>query len=422
MACLVSVGLILGGLLLAPVAGAQDDAAQIPIRETGTVLRINDGDTFEMIPDGSSTPVRVRMLGINTPEVTGWKNAHFDKDMCGGPQAYQYLSSILPLGSKVQLRSNSAESTNRGRILRYAFAQNPATGAFDVDLQQAVARQGLAMWFSLEGESTMARTYRGVVDEAQAAGIGIWNPSFCTSMEQPDARLAMTVIWDSPGNDAQTLNQESVIIRNVGPSAVDVSGWLLRDSSLEAWLEFPAGTVLPPGDYLVAHSGTGVNGGRDFYMQATSPIFPNLVAGQFIGDGAYLLDRSTTPRAWFEYPCLSDCVSDPLKGRVVISKVNPIAGPGSAAKRANMEYVVVSNASNESVLLDGYFLRRNVSTYPFLPNTRLAPGKSLTVRIGRGQATANTQYWGMTHTLLDDKGDSVQLLSSSNVQISQKKW
>lgn len=413
---------LVASLAWAPTASAREDYTQIPIRETGTVLRINDGDTFEMLPDGSSTPVRVRLIGINAPEVAGFKNAHFDRDFCGGPQAYQYLSGMLPVGSRVQLRSESAESANRGRILRHAFGQNPATGAFDVDVQQAVAAAGLAMWFALDGESALAATYRSAVDQAQDAGVGIWNPAFCSSVEQPEARIALTVTWDAPGNDAQRLDAETVIIRNVGSTAVDLSGWLLRDSSLEAWLTLPGGTLIEPGDYRVVHVGVGTNTGRDLYMQATQPIFPNLEPGQFLGDGAYLLDRSTTPRAWFEYPCLSDCVSDPLKGKVVISKVDRVAGPGSPSKRANMESVAIKNISEAPVLLDGYFLRRRISTYPILADTWLAPGRELTVRIGKGRPTPSTQYWGMPNTLLNDDHDRVQLFSATNVLISQKKW
>lgn len=416
-------GLTLSAVLAtAPTAHAGEDYTRIPVRETGTVLRVNDGDTFEMLPDGSSTPVRVRLIGINAPEVAGFKNSHFDRDFCGGPQAYQYLSALLPQGSRVQLRSESADSSNRGRILRHAFAPNPATGTFDVNVQQAVAAAGLAMWFALDGESGLAASYRATVDAAQQAGAGIWNPSFCSSVEQPEAQLALTVAWDAPGNDAERLDAEMVIIRNVGTTAVDVSGWLLRDSSLEGWLTFPAGTVIEPGDYRVVHVGVGTNAGRDLYMKSRQPIFPNLEPGQFLGDGAYLLDRSTTPRAWFEYPCLSDCVNDPLKGKVAITKVDRIAGPGSPGKRANMESVVIGNLSDAPVLLDGYFLRRKVSTYPILPNTWLAPGKTLTVRIGKGKPTASTQYWGMANTLLDDDRDRVQLLSATNVLISQKQW
>ena len=406
----------------APAVHAGEDFAQIPVRETGTVLRINDGDTFEMLPDGSSTPVRVRLIGINAPEVAGFKNSHFDRDFCGGPQAYQLLSALLPQGSRVQLRSESADSSNRGRILRHAFGRNPATGAFDVNVQQAVAAAGLAMWFALDGESALAASYRATVDAAQEAGAGIWNPSFCSSVEQPEAQLSLTVTWDAPGNDVQQLNRETVIIRNVGTTAVDLGGWLLRDSSLEGWMTIPEGTVIAPGDYRVVHVGTGTNAGRDLYMQSRDPIFPNLAPGQFLGDGAYLLDRSTTPRAWFEYPCLSDCVSDPLKGKVAITKVDRIAGPGSPGKRANMESVVIENLSDAPVLLDGYFLRRKVSTYPILANTWLAPGKTLTVRIGKGKPTASTQYWGMPNTLLNDDHDRVQLRSATNVLISQKKW
>ena len=71
-----------GGLALAcllagtPAASsAPSDAAftDIPIQETGRVELILDGDTFRFREDGASSWVKIRLLGVNTPEVTGAK-------------------------------------------------------------------------------------------------------------------------------------------------------------------------------------------------------------------------------------------------------------------------------------------------------------------------------------------------------------
>jgi hypothetical protein len=92
------------------------------------------------------------------------------------------------------------------------------------------------------------------------------------------------------------------------------------------------------------------------------------------------------------------------------------------SQRTNQEYIRIKNTGKSLVLLDGYHLRRDVSTYPFLPDTSIRPGQSLTVRIGKGQPTDSTQYWGRDSTLLRDSGDSVALMSNRNVTISAKKW
>ena len=396
----------------------------IPVQETGRVEAVLDGDTFRFIEDGTNDWVKIRLLGVNTPEVTGFNNIHFAENMCGGQEALRLLNSIIPKGSRVQLRANSKDSSNRGRSLRYVFALNQATGQYDIDVQEAIARSGLAMWFTIDTEAALSYPYRLIVGEAQRAGRGIWDPDHCGPREQPAANIKLTVSWDAPGIDQQNLNGEFVIVRNVGTSNADLSGWLLRDSSLTSWFSFPAGSLLAPNDYRVVHVGSGSPGSpspRDLYMNSSEPLFPNTQDGRFIGDGAYLLDRRTAVRAFDEYPCITDC-TDQLGRVVLITKVNARSRSPIPARAANEEYIQLTNTGGTEVLLDGYYLRRQVSTYPFPPNTRIPPGARLTVRIGTGVPSPTVQYWGRTSTLLSDRHDTVDLLSNQNVLISRKRW
>jgi len=407
-----------------PLAPADGSYADIPIQETGRVELILDGDTFRFTEDGASSWVKIRLLGVNTPEVTGFNNVHFDENMCGGQEALQLLRRLIPEGSRVQLRANSKASANRGRSLRYVFAFNPKSGQYDIDVQAAVAESGLAMWFTIDSESALSYPYRLIVQRAQRGGRGLWDPYHCGPIEQPDARIDLTTSWDAPGADTANLNGEFVIVRNTGTSDVDLSGWLLRDSSLTAWYYFPPGVVLGPGDYRVVHVGSGTPGSpaaRDLYMNSTEPLFPNTQDGKFLGDGAYLLDRRTSVRFYDEYPCIADC-TDPLVGVVTIAKVNAKSQSRIASRAANEEYVIIRNRGTEPVLLDGYYLRRKVSTYPFPPDTRILPGSTLTVRIGKGATTSSTHYWGRPAPLLTNRHDTVDLLSNQNVLISRKRW
>ena len=430
-AATVSLGaLLLSGAVAGGVEAVGSGTARsatytdIPIQETGRIIEVLDGDTFSFVDDATGAESRIRLLGVNTPEVTGRDNSHFDADMCGARPAEALLEGMLPPGTPVQLRSNSKESANKGRFLRYAFALNAETGQYDIDVQALVAASGLAMWFTIDTESALSYPYRLIIEGVQDKGLGIWSPEYCGPVEQPDADLKVTVVWDAPGSDSTNVNGEYVIVRNVGASPVDLSGWLLRDSSLTAWYHFPDGTVLVPGDFRVARAGIGPAGvptRYDLYMGSAAPLFPNTQDGAFLGDGAYLLDRKTALRAYDEYPCIEDC-TDPLKGLIRISKVNAKSTKVSAARRANEEYVVVTNTSASPVLLDGYYLRRKVSTYPFLANTRLQPGGSIRVRIGKGTPTPTTQYWGQASTLLNDAHDQVQLLSNRDVLLSRVRW
>jgi endonuclease YncB( thermonuclease family) len=400
-----------------------EDYRAIPIRETGTVVQVADGDTILFRADGSDEVTRVRLLGINTPEVRGFEGQNFDVDQCGGPQASELLASVLPPGTRVQMRSMNADVVSRGRLQRYAFAFNPQTGEFDIDPQAIVARAGLAMWFTIRDEAALSATYRLLIEQAQLERLGIWNPEFCGPVEQPDAQLSVIVNWDAPGNDALNVNGESMIVRNIGSTSVDLSGWLLRDSSLEGWYTFPGGQVLTPNDYRVVFVGQGESRERSLYLGSPTPIFANVRYRPFIGDGAYLLDRATAVRAYFQYPCVVDCDQDPLLRRVAITMVQPFVTPGKrGVAAANEEYIDVTNISRQPVLMDGAFLRVGAATYPFLANTVIAPGKRVRVRIGQGTPTRRVQYWGRPRPLLPDRGAVAQLLSARNVEISRFRW
>jgi micrococcal nuclease len=396
----------------------------VPIQETGRVLTVADGDTFRFIPDGESEYITVRLLGVNTPEVRGFNNVNRDEDMCGGAEATQVLESVLRPGTRVQLRSLDKASESLGRIQRYAFAFNPLTEQFDIDVQAIMAQSGLAMWFTVKNEAALSYQYRVMIAQAQLEKRGIWDPAYCGPLEQPNANISVIVNWDAPGDDNVNVNGEFIILRNIGDRDVDLSGWLVRDSSLTSWYYLPNGSILAPNDFRVVHVGIGENGQpnpRDLYMGSATPLFPNTQVELFLGDGAYLVDRNTAIRSYYEYPCVLDC-SDPLQGVLRITKVNAIATAKSPAKRANQEYIKIKNFGTAPALLDGYYLRREVSTYPFLVNTIILPGKTLTVRIGKGTPTPLTQFWGRDKPLLRDQGDRVALLSNRNVTISAKSW
>ena len=435
---LVTLGL-LASMALAPITSASAvptqpfpfpdftsvDYTQVPIQETGVVDVVADGDTIRFIENGADGYVTIRLLGINTPEVRGFYNKNRDQDMCGAVEASNLLSSLLPPGWPVQLRALRKESVGfDGRIQRYAFAWNPQTGAYDIDVQAALSQAGLAMWFTLADEAALSYKYRVLTAQAQQERRGIWNSEFCGPVEQPDASISLVAHWNAEGNDNAFPVGEYVIVRNTGLEPVDISGWLLRDSSLTSWFNFPDGSVLAPDDYRVVHVGQGIPSQpnpRDLYMGSSAALLANTAPDRFIGDGVYLLDRSTALRAWFEWPCVLDC-TDPAQGRLKITQVNPFVTARKAAKAANQEFIVIRNLSKKPVRLDGYYLSYLAASHPFEVGSQIAPGAALTLYIGRGKPTVTRQYWGRDRTLLKDSGGTVRLLSETNAPISSRSW
>jgi len=94
----ISAGVI--ALLLAGSAGAADPLQAIPL-VTGTVSKVNDGDSIEVNLD--SGRARVRFSAIDTPE---WDQPY-------GAQSSAALKAMLPVGSKVELEVVSQDSFHR---------------------------------------------------------------------------------------------------------------------------------------------------------------------------------------------------------------------------------------------------------------------------------------------------------------------
>ena len=397
----------------------------MPVQETGRITKVLDGDTFEFLAEGASRPTRVRLLGVNTPEVTGQDNIHFAEDMCAGREAEAQLERLLPPGTKVQLRSQNKESTNRGRILRYVFAYDEQTGQYDKDISAIVAESGLAMWFTVDQESALSYPYRLIVQQAQRGGRGIWDPNHCGPVEQPGAQVAVTVSWDAPGTDQTNLNGEFVIVRNTGTTPVDLSGWLLRDSSLTSWYFFPSGTVLAPGDYRMVHVGSGTPGSpspHDLYMGVDGAAVPE-------HPGRQVPRRRRLPaRSRHRGPVLR---------RVPVHRQLPRSAPGRRGHRQGECRLAEPRCRRERRTRSTSSSRTGArcpssSTATTCaarsPRTRSrrgrrsSPGKTLTVRIGKGAPTTAAQYWGRPAPLLTNAHDRVELLSNKNVVVSKRQW
>jgi micrococcal nuclease len=79
----------------------------------GVVLSIHDGDTLTFVPEGSVKKAKLRLLGVDTPEI----------DFNGSSQgevafmARDYLMSMLPLNAKIQIELSDKNTDSNGRYL-----------------------------------------------------------------------------------------------------------------------------------------------------------------------------------------------------------------------------------------------------------------------------------------------------------------
>lgn len=148
------------------------------------VVSVADGDTIT-IRDGSST-ARVRLLGIDTPEI--------GDDECGARHAKARTVQLLarrPVdrsgdgladafaggGRRVRLQTNSAgeQTDHYGRLLAYVYV-----GRRPVSVQEILVREGLATVYRFRGRDLdLADRLEDARVAARRAKRGIWGELGC---------------------------------------------------------------------------------------------------------------------------------------------------------------------------------------------------------------------------------------------------
>lgn len=134
------------------------------LRKNARIVRVVDGDTL-LVRYGNGARARVRILGIDTPEVYG--NAE-----CWGARASKATRTLLPVGRKVRLVSDSTQDREDqyGRQLRYVLRSSDG-----LDVGQRLLRNGHATTF-IWGTNPLkkAASYRKVEGQAKKARRGLW--------------------------------------------------------------------------------------------------------------------------------------------------------------------------------------------------------------------------------------------------------
>ena len=413
---------ILGGLLglIASLLTASASHASpwdgVSVWETARVERVVDGDTIIVRDTVTDARSRIRVLGINSPE----KDTKLHTGWCGGWQAMDALTEMLPKGTLVRLLSVDQSSKGKGRPQRVVLAKNPFTDEYDLDIAWAMAEQGWGHWFTKPSEASMSSLYRAVIEKAQRNRVGVWDPSLCGDLEQPEASIELRI---ARAANSKLLNDEWVEIRNNGAVPVDLSGWTLRDAGNQAWYTLPGGSVLVPGDYRVVHTGSGTDTsptGHDVYRGHKKLLYPE--PGRepnLVGDGAYLLDRFGNYRFWREYPCTERCDADAATNSIVIQEA--ALGRGKGRKRSSTQYVRLLNQGPAAVCLDGYQIRTGALEYTIAPGTCLAPGQTWTLHGGKVLPNSDTVSLNRKKPMMY-LTDTVQLLSDREQLIAARSW
>ena len=294
--------------------------------ECGLVYEVVDGDTVH-VKTTKNELVEVRNVGLQTPERQKGSNP----PQCGAEAAYKNFVKLLPeTTSVVQLRGLKDDYNYWGgmkRATRSVYKLNSATGLFDIDVQAAQISAGWSMWWPTAAEWTHNQNYLDLINTAKAEGLGIWDRDLCGP-----AKGQVPQIWMSPnapniGTDSEPIFGEYAVLYNDSDSVIDLSGWSLRDNTLNffyntkslKWMQkknvFKNGTKIQPGKHLIVYLdnpkkyplGTSeyeyFNWSREWLpAQLTNPSIRGAYAN---GDSLHLQDKFGNIRNTITIPCSS---------------------------------------------------------------------------------------------------------------------
>ena len=144
----------------APVAATISPPETIEV----PVVRVVDGDTIKVRYDGKLESVR--LIGIDTPEITRGKNEPF------GKPAGAFLEALL--ADRTVLIEFDVERRDRyGRLLAYVWAQGDRDPA-PILVNAQLARWGYAQLLTIPPNVRYVERLRNAVGAAKAARANLW--------------------------------------------------------------------------------------------------------------------------------------------------------------------------------------------------------------------------------------------------------
>jgi endonuclease YncB( thermonuclease family) len=143
--------------------GGGQGSADLPrvLRQPARVERVVDGDTVVVRLDRSRRLADIRLVGIDTPELsTG----------CAGEAAKRIAERMLPRGTRVVLVSDSTQdlADRYGRLLRYVMKGN-------TDINKRLVKRGYAAVYVYDNTPFQrTRAYRAAAAHARSHQAGLW--------------------------------------------------------------------------------------------------------------------------------------------------------------------------------------------------------------------------------------------------------
>jgi len=151
-------------VLVVGVAGCADGAGREPGPEEGgslvRVIRVTDGDTIRVARSGDE---RIRLIGIDTPEVD-WYGGPAE---CFGEESGRFLQGLLE-GERVRLEHDRERTDRYGRTLAYVYLEDGRM------VNLLLVRRGYAVVTIYSPNDRHEAPLRAAEARARAAAAGMW--------------------------------------------------------------------------------------------------------------------------------------------------------------------------------------------------------------------------------------------------------
>ena len=131
--------------------------------DVGVVDFVIDGDTIDIEIGGRHE--RVRLIGIDTPETY----VEDGPPECYGPEASEFMRTLLPVGTEVRLTRDVVGRDDYGRLLAYVYRRDD-----DLFVNEAIVAAGYARPMTIRPNDAYSPRFVAQATAAEAADLGLW--------------------------------------------------------------------------------------------------------------------------------------------------------------------------------------------------------------------------------------------------------
>lgn len=172
---LLSIALVFGGGRVQEVPERSvPEVVVLEERKEGEILRVVDGDTYEIFIDGKE---KVRLIGVDTPESVAPQK---ERNVEEGRIASDFAKELLE-GKLAQIEYDVQERDRYGRILAYLYVDGKM-------INEILLEEGMAQTATYPPNVKYADRFREIERAARESGKGFWKDDFKTGKTEKEIK------------------------------------------------------------------------------------------------------------------------------------------------------------------------------------------------------------------------------------------